>query len=101
MEHPRDWPRSSYPGYMQCRQRLEWMAYDVEHSARQGKSGGSGAAAAYRGSDPICACSGFVDGVCCDGANLSGEFVDGALAVGMHAIAEEDYEQLQFGIHPD
>jgi len=47
--HPRDWAWSSYPGYANCSQRLDWMAYDLLHSAWQGEMGGSSAEAAYRG----------------------------------------------------
>ena len=37
------------PGYANCSQRLDWMAYDLLHSAWQGEMGGSSAEAAYRG----------------------------------------------------
>ena len=46
--HPRDWAWSSYPGYASRSQRLEWVAYDVVHSAWQGEMGGSSGEVAYR-----------------------------------------------------
>jgi len=48
VEHPRDWPWSSYRGYARKSARLDWMRYDALHEAWQGEMGGGDAEAAYR-----------------------------------------------------
>ena len=45
--HPKDWPWSSYPGYHDARQRVNWVSYDKVLSAWKGEVGGEDAAAAY------------------------------------------------------
>ena len=48
VEHPQDWPWSSYPGYASARRRLDWVAYDTLRAALQGEYGGSDPSAADR-----------------------------------------------------
>lgn len=48
VEHPTDWPWSSYPGYHDVRQRLDWVSYEKVLSAWKGEAGGGDAASAYR-----------------------------------------------------
>ncbi len=48
VEHPRDWPWSSYRGYLRKADRLDWVCYDLVHQAWQGEMGGSNPAGAYR-----------------------------------------------------
>lgn len=48
VEHPKDWPWSSYPGYHDARQRVDWVSYEKVLSAYQGQTGGGNAARAYR-----------------------------------------------------
>jgi putative transposase len=48
VEHPQDWPWSSYPGYSSMRRRLDWVAYDALLAALQGEYGGSDPSGAYR-----------------------------------------------------
>ena len=48
VDHPRDWPWSSYPGYASARRRLDWVAYDTLLAALQGEYGGSDPSDAYR-----------------------------------------------------
>ena len=48
VEHPQDWPWSSYPGYASARRRLDWVAYDTVLAALQGEYGGTDPSAAYR-----------------------------------------------------
>lgn len=89
VEHPRDWPWSSYPGYAQRRQRLEWMAYDVLHSAWQGEMGGSDAAAAYRR---------FVEqGLADPPANPFRDAVDGWLLGSKEFVSPRAFGQCFFG----
>ncbi|HID75962.1 MAG TPA: transposase [Planctomycetaceae bacterium] len=47
VDHPSDWPWSSYAGYAHRRRRAAWMAYDTVLDAWQGEFGGSDAAVAY------------------------------------------------------
>ena len=42
--HPADWRWSSYRGYARRREQVDWVAYDVLYSARQGEMGGKDAA---------------------------------------------------------
>jgi hypothetical protein len=46
--HPSDWTWSSYPGYVDRRRRLEWMAYEDLLRSVEGAFGGSDAAGSYR-----------------------------------------------------
>jgi len=48
VDHPKDWPWSSYPGYHDARRRVDWVSYQSVLSAWQGEAGGRDAAAAYR-----------------------------------------------------
>ena len=48
VSHPRDWPWSSYPGYADRRQRVDWVAYEAVYRAWQGEMGGGKAEVAYR-----------------------------------------------------
>ena len=48
VDHPQDWPWSSYPGYASARRRLDWVAYDALLAALQGEFGGSDPSGAYR-----------------------------------------------------
>jgi hypothetical protein len=48
VDHPSDWPWSSYAGYAHRRRRVAWIAYDTVLDAWQGEFGGSDAAGAYR-----------------------------------------------------
>lgn len=48
VDHPADWPWSSYAGYAHRRRRVPWIAYDTVLDAWQGEFGGSDAAVAYR-----------------------------------------------------
>ena len=48
VEHPRQWLWSSYLGYAQKRQRLDWVAYDSVFAAWQGEMGGRSVENAYR-----------------------------------------------------
>jgi len=45
--HPREYAWSSYPGYVDKRKRLSWVAYDVVLDAWQGGMGGKAPASAY------------------------------------------------------
>ncbi|MFO7901324.1 MAG: hypothetical protein R6U98_01580, partial [Pirellulaceae bacterium] len=44
VDHPPDWPWSSYPGHARRRRRVAWISYDTLLSAWQGEFGGSDAA---------------------------------------------------------
>ena len=48
--HPREWRRSSYPGYASGRSRVDWVAYDFVYAAWQGDVDG----AAKRLSSGLC-----------------------------------------------
>ena len=48
VEHPRDWPWSSYRGYARKADRLDWICYDQVQQAWQGEMGGSQPEVAYR-----------------------------------------------------
>ena len=48
VEHPRDWPWSSYRGYTRKTAQLSWIRYDALYAAWQGEMGGSYPEAAYR-----------------------------------------------------
>lgn len=48
VDHPAQWPWSSYPGYAHRGRRLEWLAYDDLLAAWQGDFGGPDPALAYR-----------------------------------------------------
>ncbi len=48
VDHPADWPWSSYPGYAHRRRRVEWVAYDELWASWAGEFGGSDPAGAYR-----------------------------------------------------
>jgi REP element-mobilizing transposase RayT len=48
VKHPREWPFSSYPGYVQKRHRLDWISYNTVFAAWQGEMGGKNAENAYR-----------------------------------------------------
>jgi hypothetical protein len=48
VEHPRDWPWSSYCGYARQANRLDWIGYDLVYQAWQGEMGGKHPQAAYR-----------------------------------------------------
>ena len=48
VKHPRDWPFSSYLGYVQKRHRVDWIAYSTVFDAWQGEVGGANVENAYR-----------------------------------------------------
>ena len=48
VRHPREWPWSSYAGYSNRRQRVDFVSYDVLLSAWRGEMGGGNPAVAYR-----------------------------------------------------
>jgi len=48
VEHPRDWRWSSYPGYANRRNQVDFVAYDTTYAAWQGEFGGKDPAGAYR-----------------------------------------------------
>lgn len=48
VSHPSEFVWSSYPGYLDKRKRLSWVAYDTVLAAWQGERGGRDPAAAYR-----------------------------------------------------
>ncbi len=48
VDHPADWPWSSYPGYARKRDRVRWVAYETIYAAWQGEMGGNQPEAAYR-----------------------------------------------------
>jgi REP element-mobilizing transposase RayT len=48
VDHPRDWPWSSYAGHDSRRRRLDWIAYDTLLSAVPSEFGGMDPASAYR-----------------------------------------------------
>ncbi len=48
VDHPNDFPWSSYPGYAQRRRQVPWVAYDRIWAAWQGERGGTDPVAGYR-----------------------------------------------------
>jgi REP element-mobilizing transposase RayT len=48
VDHPRDWPWSSYRGYDSRRRRYDWVAYDTLLAALQGEFGGADPSRSYR-----------------------------------------------------
>jgi REP element-mobilizing transposase RayT len=48
VDHPVEWPWSSYAGYAHRRRRVPWICYDTLLRAWQGEFGGSDPARAYR-----------------------------------------------------
>jgi hypothetical protein len=48
VEHPAQWPWSSYPGYAHRRRRQEWVAYDELLASWGGAFGGPDPSGAYR-----------------------------------------------------
>ena len=48
VDHPQDWPWSSYPGYASARRRVDWVAYDTLLAALQGEYGGTDLSGTYR-----------------------------------------------------
>ena len=48
VEHPRDWPWSSYRGYARKAAQVDWIRYDQLYAAWQGETGGHHPEAAYR-----------------------------------------------------
>ena len=48
VDHPRDWPWSSYQGYCRKADRLDWLDYDGLLRAWQGEMGGSNPEYSYR-----------------------------------------------------
>lgn len=48
VDHPSEWPWSSYPGYFRKSARVEWVDYESVLEAWQGEMGGKNAEVAYR-----------------------------------------------------